>query len=148
MKNLIIVAIALFTLNSVAQEKEVKKTPVKQSQRISSQNQSPDVRAKIETKKMAKQLELTAEQYDKVHNVMVEHFTERQSMRKEIKEEMATKEKVSKAEMKETLLKNKEEHTAKLNSQLKEILTAEQYEKYQQLDKEQMPRKKVMIKKN
>ncbi|WP_282043564.1 hypothetical protein [Winogradskyella flava] len=149
MKNLIIAAIALFTLNSFAQEKSAKKISVQTSQEIDSQNQSPEVKAKIETKKLIKQLDLSSEQREKVLDVMLKHFTLKQNPRQNVKEKTALKGKSDKAELKRTILNQNQELSQELNEELKEILSEEQYKKYQQYNlQKRKSYKKVMIKEN
>ncbi|MBC2846478.1 hypothetical protein [Winogradskyella flava] len=149
MKNLIIAAIALFTLNSFAQEKEVKKVSVQTSQEIDSQNQSPNYKADIETKKLSGHLDLSTEQYEKVHEIMLKHFASEQNPKKGVKEKTAIKVKSDKAELSRTVLNQNVELSQDLNEKLKEILSEEQYKKYQQYNlQKRKSYKKVMIKEN
>lgn len=138
MKNLILVVIAFFTLNVVAQEKKV-----------TAKHDKAEALAKIETKKLTEQLELDAEQVKKVYSALVTHFKEEPQRKQKIKKMMTSKRISDKAEIKKAMVKHKQGSSEKLENQLKEILTPEQYKSYAETHlKEQKTKNKVMTNKN
>lgn len=138
MKNLLLLIITFFTLNISAQEKT---TNIKQSQEESLAN--------IETKKLTKQLNLSSEQEKKVYDVMLQHFKEKLKSKQELKKVVASKEKVKKTEIKKAIVKQKQGNSEKLNNQLKEILTEEQYKSYLETHlKQQKAKQKIRVRKN
>jgi biopolymer transport protein ExbB/TolQ len=135
MKNLLIVAITFFTLNTVAQEKKIT---VKQDQ--------SEALANIETKKLTKQLDLSAKQENKVYAVMLQHFQEKTQSKQKIKQMVASKNsKENKTKVKKAITKYKQDYSEKLNSQLKKILSEQQYMTYLE---NQKTKQKIMVKKN
>ncbi|MFC0602947.1 hypothetical protein [Winogradskyella pulchriflava] len=149
MKKLVLIAVAFFTLNAVAQEQKVKVSTHKNGQKIEKHQESAQVHAKIETQKLIKQLNLTSDQQEKVYTVMLEHFTEEIKRKQELKKIIASKNDDNKAEIKTKVKKHRQEHSEKLVSQLKEILTTEQYEIYNKINsKEQKAKQKVEVRKN
>lgn len=138
MKNLLLLIITFFTLNISAQEKTIN---IKQSQEESLAN--------IETKKLTKQLNLSSEQEKKIYDVMLQHFKEKLKSKQELKKVVASKEKVKKTEIKKAIVKQKQGNSEKLNNQLKEILTEEQYKSYLETHlKQQKAKQKIRVRKN
>lgn len=137
MKNLILIAFTLFALNAVAQEKQT----------IAKHDKASSL-AKIEARKLTKQLDLTTEQEDQVYKVMLIHFKEELQRKQKIKQMVISNDKTKKAEAKKAIAKQKQGYSEKLNAQLEEILTPEQYKTYEETSlAEEKTKQKVLKKK-
>ena len=149
MKKLLVIAIAFFTLNAVAQQKTVKSNTINKEQRTKQQRNSPEEMARINTKKLTAKLNLSAEQQKKVYNLILESTKDNIKSKSVRKEMISSKKKASKQEFKKARMTNKGDRLDKMNTKFKEILTSEQYEKYNKMNsKNQGQRKKVLVKKN
>ena len=71
MKKLVLIAIALFSLNGFAQHKASKKERIKKAEKIRSE-MTPEEMAELRTKKMTLHLDLTESQQKEVYNVLLE----------------------------------------------------------------------------
>jgi len=149
MKNLLLVAIALFTLNATAQNEKIKKSPTKKERINALKNQSPEDIATVKTEKLTEQLDLTEDQQKKVYAVLVEHTEKGQKNNIRRKEMITSEKKMSRAESKKEVMKQREVEMNAVNSKLKAILNAKQYEIYEQtVRKNRKPNQKIMMKKN
>ncbi|WP_430467492.1 hypothetical protein [Winogradskyella ouciana] len=122
MKKLVLIAVAFFTLNAIAQEQKVKQEKIKTDQSVDNK-----------VKKLVKTLELTPDQQEKVRLVFLDHNKEMQKVKLKIKEALKAENKISKEEAKKTMLKQNDKIMIRTNSKLKEILTEEQYKKYEEM---------------
>ncbi|MBO6881515.1 MULTISPECIES: hypothetical protein [Winogradskyella] len=122
MKKLVLIAVAFFTLNAVAQEQKVKQEKIKTDQSVDNK-----------VKKLVKTLELTPDQQEKVRLVFLDHNKEMQKVKLKIKEALKAENKMNKEEAKKTMLKQNDKIMTRTNSKLKEILTEEQYKKYKEM---------------
>ncbi len=136
MKNLVLIIITFFTLNAVAQEKS----------KVVKKNQT-EMLAENETNRLTKQLDLSPDQQEKVHAVMLNHFSEKLEMKKEMKQSVSSKKTINKKELGEVMVKQKQVHSDKLNNQLKEILSEEQYKSYSEMNLKQKKAKHTALKK-
>ncbi|MBV7269337.1 DUF4890 domain-containing protein [Winogradskyella luteola] len=136
MKNLVLIIITFFTLNAVAQEKS----------KVVKKNQT-EMLAENETNRLTKQLDLSPDQQKKVHVVMLNHFSEKLEMKKEMKQSVSSKKAINKKELGEVMVKQKQVHSEKLNNQLKEILSEEQYKNYSEMNLKQKKAKHKALKK-
>lgn len=122
MKKLVLIAVAFFTLNAIAQEQKVKQEKIKTDQSVDNK-----------VKKLVKTLELTPDQQEKVRLVFLDHNKEMQKVKLKIKEALKAENKMSKEDAKKTMLKQNDKIMTRTNSKLKEILTEEQYKKYEEM---------------
>ncbi|WP_412561602.1 hypothetical protein [Winogradskyella sp. MIT101101] len=134
MKKLVLIAVAFFTLNAVAQEQKVKQEKIKTDQSVDNK-----------VKKLVKTLELTPDQQEKVRLVFLDHNKEMQKVKLKIKEALKAENKMSKEDAKKTMLKQNDKIMTRTNSKLKEILTEEQYKKYEEM--QQQNKKRTLEKK-
>ncbi len=131
MKNVIMIALALFTLQLSAQKKEHKHNHATQHNK---RNISPEDMATLQTKKMTLALDLTTGQQTKVKALMLENAKKRKDMmvaRKSNKENNENKKLTQKQRLQiaNTRLDNKIATKAKM----KAILDKDQYSKYEKL---------------
>lgn len=134
MKKLVLIAVAFFTLNAIAQEQKVKQEKIKTDQSVDNK-----------VKKLVKTLELTPDQQEKVRLVFLDHNKEMQKVKLKIKEALKAENKMSKEDAKKTMLKQNDKIMTRTNSKLKEILTEEQYKKYKEM--QQQNKKRTLEKK-
>jgi len=130
MKKLILIAIAMFTLNGMAQEKKIKASSGEKITKVKQTKSAEDI-ASAETKKMMLQLDLTKDQQTKVYNVLLERAKANLETRAERQKIKASKKEVTKEDYKKIrakIVKQRDETHMKM----KEILTAEQYTKYEE----------------
>lgn len=123
MKKFIILCMVLTGLNLMAQERPQRGTKM-----------SSEEMATLGAKRIAMQLDLNAEQEAKLQKIYQERFDEEKQMRAERREKMEE----NREKMKEEMAERKEERselTAEYNLKVKEILSAEQYEKYLEMQK-------------
>lgn len=128
MKKLLIIALALFTLQVSAQQgnKESKREHARQMQDL-----TPEESATLRAKHMTLNLDLSEKQQEQVYNLLLQGEKEREQMRAERKSQ-TREQKLSKEE-------KLERQNARLDKQIdmkkkmKEILNAEQYAKWEKL---------------
>lgn len=123
MKKFIILCMVLTGLNLMAQERPQRATKM-----------SSEEMATLGAKRITMQLDLNAEQEAKLQKIYQERFDEEKQMRAERREKMEE----NREKMKEEMAERKEERselTAEYNLKVKEILSAEQYEKYLEMQK-------------
>lgn len=123
MKKFIILCMVLTGLNLMAQERPQRATKM-----------SSEEMATLGAKRIAMQLDLNAEQEAKLQKIYQERFDEEKQMRADRREKMEE----NREKMKEEMAERKEERselTAEYNLKVKEILSAEQYEKYLEMQK-------------
>ena len=143
MKRLLLVAIAFFTLNAVAQEKKTKSVTLNKEQHTKQQHSTPEEMATMKTKKLSQQLDLTSNQQKEVYNLILEYSKGDTENKLKIKEEIASKDKIDMQEAKKAYIINREKQMDQMNSKFKDILNDEQYKKYEKISsKSQGKRKK------
>ena len=149
MKRLLLVAIAFFTLNAVAQEKKTKSVTLNKEQHTKQQHSTPEEMATMKTKKLSQQLDLTSNQQKKVYNLILEYSKGDTESKLKIKEEIASKDKIDMQEAKKAYIINREKQMDQMNSKFKDILNDEQYKKYEKISsKSQGQSKKSKVIKN
>jgi hypothetical protein len=130
MKKLLVIALALFTLNGVAQEKR-KKGPENNERRSLRKDMSPKDIADLKSKQMTLRLDLTDSQQKKVHQVILKQVEAKQTLRKNHKgTEGEKREKLSKEERLK-MENHKLDQKIAFKREMKSILTAEQYTKFE-----------------
>jgi protein CpxP len=143
MKRLLLIAIAFFTLNAVAQEKKTKSATLNKEQHTKQQHSSPEEMATMKTKKLSQQLDLTSNQQKEVYNLILEYAKGDTESKLKIKEEIASKDKIDMQEAKKSYIINREKQMDQMNSKFKDILNDEQHKKYEKISsKSQGKRKK------
>ena len=121
MKKIILLCILLGSLNLAAQERPEHRA-----------NRSSEEMATLGAKRMAIQLGLNDEQQVKLQKIYQERFDEEKQMRADRKQGTDD----SNAKIQKEMLERREERSqlsAKYDSKVKEILSAEQYQKYMEI---------------
>lgn len=131
MKHLILILISFVALNSYAQEKiEVKKESTKKEQQKLVKGDNAKVLAKTETYKLSKELNLSSEQQQRVYDIFSEHFEQQLKNKEKIKKLIKSKNKENKEDIEQKITKQRSNYDEALNTKLKEVLTAKQFENY------------------
>ncbi len=139
MKKLLVVALALFTLNGVAQEKKEKSSERHDKMELRKEMSPKDI-ADLKAKKMTLRLDLTDAQEKKVHQLILNQAEANQSLRKANKPEGETKEKPSK-EDRLKMQNHKLDQMIAFKREMKTILNAEQYAKFEKMKPKKSRRK-------
>ena len=134
MRNLLIIALAVFSLQLTAQEgKKEGKKEFKREHTRQMQDLTPEESASLRAKHMTLDLDLSDKQQDQVYKVLLEGEKEREQMRGERK---------AQEEQKPSKEERLERENARLDKQIdmkkkmKGILTAEQYQKWEKMMQE------------
>jgi hypothetical protein len=148
MKKIVIILIALVTLQVTAQEK--KKELHKEGQRERMESLTPEEIATLQTKKMTLHLDLTEEQQTKIQAL---HLDEAKMRKAKMEERKAMKEseetKTFTKEDKVKMMNERLDHQIATKQKMKSILNTEQYTKWEaSMDKMEYRRdgKKKMMK--
>ncbi|MEZ4803643.1 MAG: hypothetical protein R2797_12800 [Gelidibacter sp.] len=130
MKNLLMIAIAIVTLNATAQErkKEAPKGDMKERMEAR-QEMTPEEIAQLQTKKMTLHLDLTSAQQSEVEKLLLAEAKERKAKMETFKAKKEAGEKPTKDER--VKMENARlDHEIEFKKKMKAILNAEQYEKF------------------
>jgi Spy/CpxP family protein refolding chaperone len=145
MKNLLLIAITFFTLNAVAQEKKIT---IKKDSKTDQISLNAKKTAEIKTIKLTKELKLDSKQQQQVFDIFYEYSNEANKSKLKAKQMVSSK-KIDNSEAKKKITKLKNVNTVKINNKLKDILTPEQFSKYQKITtKAKSKKQKIMVKKN
>ncbi|MCB0447892.1 MAG: hypothetical protein KDD03_10355 [Gelidibacter sp.] len=149
MKNLLMIALAVFTLQATAQEnkKEARKGEMKERMEAR-QDMSPEDMAKLQTKKMTLHLDLTEKQQVEVEKILLAEAKDRKAKMEEFKEkkEKAEGEKPSK-EDRLKMMNEKLDHQIEMKKKMKAILNDEQYKKWDAMqEKKQFHKSEMNVK--
>jgi len=98
------------------------------------QKKTPEERAVNISSRMQKKLELTDEQKQSVHDALLEAFKQRETDREMYKDDKAARKQAAKTRFE------------KLDSRFKEILTQEQYKKFDAHKQKKMEKRKMKMK--
>lgn len=133
MKKLLIITLALVTLNGFAQQKDHKRMN-KQNHSELRKEMSPNDIAGLKTKQLTLKLDLTEAQQKEVHQVILEQSQTNEKLRSQRQlKSKDQKEKPSKEEM--LKMKNDRlDQQIKMKRDMKAILSAEQYAKYESMN--------------
>lgn len=132
MKKLIIIALALVTLNGFAQQKGHKKEG-RENRAELRKEMSPNDIADLKSKKLTLKLDLTDAQQKEVHKLILAQAKTKENLRKEHKAKVGDKkEKPSKDDMVERQNHQLDEQI-QMKRKMKAILTAEQYAKFEKM---------------
>lgn len=99
---------------------------------------TPEERAEMQTKKMAKDLTLNQEQEQKVNAILKEHHANLEAKKEEIKSEQIE----AKKERRKKAMSELKENRSELKEKLKGVLTEEQYKKWETLQNERLEKAK------
>lgn len=133
MKKLLVIALALFTLNGLAQEKRKGSSDRKEKMSLRKDMTPSDI-ADLKSKKLTLKLDLTDAQQKKVHQLILKQAETNQSLRKAHKDDNGEKrERPSKEELVK-MQNHKLDQMIALKREMKTILTAEQYVKFEKMD--------------
>ena len=143
MKSLVVIAIAFSTLSVNAQERRQERKGNDHKKEIM-KDLTPEEVANLKTKKLRLKLDLTDIQQKKVESILLEHAVERQNKRK-AHQNKKEKDKPSKEEflkMQNARLDSKIE----MKQKMKDILTEEQYAKFEKMKPRRHQRRDKRIK--
>jgi hypothetical protein len=135
MKNLLMIAIALFTINATAQERKNEDQKGEMKERMEMRKaMTPEETAKLQTKKMTLHLDLTEKQQVEVEKLFLAEATERKAHMAELKEkrEKSEGDKSSKEERLNMAHKGLD-HQIEMKKKMKAILNADQFEKFEKM---------------
>jgi len=132
MKKLLVIALALFTLNGVAQEKR-KRSSEHHGKMNMRKDMSPKDIADLKSKKLTLQLDLTDAQQQKVHKLILNQAETNQSLRKAHKTDGDEKRERPSKEERLKMQNQKLDQMIALKREMKTILTAEQYAKFEKM---------------
>lgn len=132
MKKLVVIALALVTLNGVAQEKRKNQTDRKAGSELRKE-MTPSEIADLKAKKMTLKLDLSDVQQKKAHNIFLTNAKVNDKQRKERKASNSDKkEKPSKDEFVK-MQNHRLDQQIKMKREMKSILTPEQYAKFEKM---------------
>lgn len=139
MKNLLMIAIALVTLNAAAQER--KKDGAMKAKQEMRQNMTPEEIAQLQTKKMTLHLDLSAAQQTAVEKVLLDEATERQTKMAKYKAEKDANDDKPSKEDRLKMQNERLDHQIAMKAKMKTILNAEQYEKFETMQQKKVDKK-------
>lgn len=93
-------------------------------------NKTPEEMAKHRTDKMAMHLQLDENTKGKVYEIMLQDAKDREALRKQMEP------------MRQQMKNSREAHKLKVESQLKAVLTPDQFERLEQLEQQRMQQRK------
>ena len=130
MKKLVIIAIALISLQGIAQQRNERPNRDARTQKMN--NLSPDEFAELRTKKMTLHLDLNSDQQKKIYALNLENAKMRQKMMEAHRAQRAegNLEKPSK-EDRLRMQNNKLDHQIAMKAKMKTILNENQYAKWE-----------------
>ncbi len=137
MKKIILIALALVTIQMSAQDRKQMHKKGERAERM--QDYTPEEMAELQTKKLTLDLDLSEEQQKQVMALNLESAQERKAMMD--KRQDMQKEKEVKSASKEDKLKMKNDMLDKqiaMKAKMKTILNEDQYTKWESLQKERM----------
>lgn len=131
MRNLLVIALALFTLNGIAQEKE-KRSDRKDRSELRMQ-MTPSNIADLKSKKLTLRLDLTDAQQKKVHSIFLNEAKANEGLRQ--KHKAAEGEKRERPSQEDFLkMQNiRLDQQIEMKREMKTILNAEQYAKFEKM---------------
>lgn len=153
MKKLVLIAIALITIQVSAQEERGQRQKMDKKQYAARMNDyTPEEMAQIQTKQMTLALDLTEAQQKQIMAINVENAKSRKALMEERQKRMASNE--AKEPTKEERLKMKNDmldHKIEMKKKMSEILDKDQFEQWEAMVKEKMEngrhQKKQMMRK-
>ncbi len=134
MKNLLMIAFALLTINATAQEtkKEVRKGEMKERMEAR-EAMTPEEMAILKTKKMTLHLDLTAAQQVEVEKLLLVEAKERKTKMEAYKAKKEAGSEKPSAEDRLKMQNARLDHQIDMKKKMKAILNAEQYAKFDEM---------------
>ena len=132
MKKLLVIALALFTLNGVAQERRKNKSDRNDTAELRMQMTPNDI-ADLKTKKLTLKLDLTNAQQSKVHKLILKQSETNQKLREERKASKGEEKAKPSKEERVKMQNQKLDQMIEMKREMKTILTAEQYAKFEKM---------------
>ena len=146
MKKLIIIAIALVSLQGIAQG-ERKERPNNQERTQRMDNLTPDEAANLQTKKMTLHLDLNDKQQKEIYKLNLENATKRQEMKAAYKAKKDSGEMQKPSKEQRLAMQNaKLDHQIAMKAKMKTILNADQFSKWEKMQAQMSNRVKGMRK--
>lgn len=135
MKKILVIAIALISLQGVAQERQREHRKEDRKERPQTlKDLTPEQAATLQTKKMALHLDLSEAQQKEIYQLNLANAKERESKMEAVKKMRESDEKPSK-EAHYDMMNERLDNQIAQKKQLKSILTKEQFEKLEKGDK-------------
>ena len=132
MQKLVIIALALFTFNGMAQENRKPHKGFKHLMELR-KDMTPDEVADLKTKKLVLELDLTDQQQEDVHKIVLAQAIENEKLREESKgNDIDKKGKLSKEEFLK-IQNHRLDQKIAFKREMKTILSDEQYAKFEQM---------------
>lgn len=146
MKRLIIVALALISIQGIAQE-ERKERPNRENRMHRISDLTPEEAANLQTKKMTLHLDLNEKQQKEIYAINLENGNKRKEMMAafKVKKANATKVKPTK-EVRLSMENAKLDHQITMKAKMKSILNSDQFKKWEE-SQGKMRRQSVGMKK-
>ncbi|WP_250434577.1 hypothetical protein [Hanstruepera flava] len=139
MKKLVLIALALITLQATAQERKDRQKMDKKERAERMSQYTPEEIAEIQTKQMTLQLDLSEAQQKQIMVINVENAKSRKAMMEKRQKAMEDKEKMELTKEDKLKIKNDMlDRQIAMKKQMKDILNKEQYEKWEAMAKEKM----------
>ena len=138
MKNLVVIAIAFLTLSATAQDRRQERKGNDHRKEIM-KDLTPEEVANLKTKKLTLKLDLTDKQQKKVESILLEQAVDRQKKR-EAHQNKEEKEKPSKEEFLK-MQNERLDNQIEMKRKMKDILTEEQYAKFEKMKPRKQHRK-------
>jgi periplasmic protein CpxP/Spy len=146
MKKLIIIAIALVSLQGIAQGQK-KDRPNNQERTQRMDNLTPDEAANLQTKKMTLHLDLNDKQQKEIYKLNLENATKRQEMKAAYKAKKDSGEMQKPSKEQRLAMQNaKLDHQIAMKAKMKTILNADQFSKWEKMQAQMANRVKGMRK--
>ena len=135
MKKILVIAIALISLQGIAQERQRENRQENRKERQQNlKDLTPEQAATLQTKKMALHLDLSEAQQKEIYKLNLANAKERQSKMEAVKKMRESDEKPSK-EARYDMMNERLDNQIAQKKQLKSILTKEQFEKLEKGNK-------------
>jgi len=146
MKKILVIAIALTSLQGIAQERQRgQRQEIRKERAQTLRNLSPDQAATLQTKKMTLQLDLSDAQQKEIYKMNLANAKNRQAKMDAAKKMRKSGEKLSK-EAKYELTNERLAQQIANNKKLKSILTQEQFDKLQKASKQKQMKRRKQVK--
>ena len=146
MKKLIIIAIALVTVQGIAQGQK-KERPNNQERTQRMDNLTPEEAANLQTKKMTLHLDLNDKQQKDIYKINLENATKRQEMKAAFKAKKDSGEMQKPSKEQRLAMQNaKLDHQIAMKAKMKTILNADQFSKWEKMQAQMANREKGMRK--
>ena len=146
MKKLIIIAIALVSLQGIAQGQK-KDRPNNQERTQRMDNLTPDEAANLQTKKMTLHLDLNDKQQKEIYKLNLENATKRQEMKAAYKAKKDSGEMQKPSKEQRLAMQNaKLDYQIAMKAKMKTILNADQFSKWEKMQAQMANRVKGMRK--